>query len=158
MNNDLFAEHSWYFRNALVRSNYENLTAGVHKTDSYLIRFLKALIDANNDVDANNDEFKNREMQIRHGKSTPDTLNDTVKRTSDTVNVNREPVNNDVLALITQNKQITAMQISQQCGISISTTKRRIKRLKDQKIIARIGSDKTGYWQIINQSKQAGDS
>ncbi len=25
INNDLFAEHSWYFRNALVRANYENL-------------------------------------------------------------------------------------------------------------------------------------
>lgn len=58
VNNDLFADNSWYFRNALVRSNYEDLANGVHKTDSYLIRFLSEFIDANND------EFKNREMQI----------------------------------------------------------------------------------------------
>ncbi len=148
VNNDLFADHSWYFRNALVRSNYEHLATGVHKTDSYLIRFLKALIDANND------EFKNREMQICHGKCASDPLNDTVNRTNDTVSAECEPVNDNVLALIKQNKQITAVQISQQLGKSISTTKRRIKRLKDQKIIARVGSDKTGYWQIIDQSNQ----
>lgn len=63
VNNDLFAEHSWYFRNALVRSNYENLAAGVYKTDSYLIRFLSALLDVKS-VNVNDDKFKNRELQI----------------------------------------------------------------------------------------------
>ncbi|MCD7931515.1 MAG: hypothetical protein LUH15_09230 [Tannerellaceae bacterium] len=32
--------------------------------------------------------------------------------------------------------------------MSLSTARRRIKELKEQKIIERIGSDKTGYWKI----------
>src|SRR5690554_569366 len=43
VNNDLFAENSWYFRNALVRANYENLSKGIHKTEKFLIRFLSNL-------------------------------------------------------------------------------------------------------------------
>jgi predicted HTH transcriptional regulator len=33
--------------------------------------------------------------------------------------------------------------------ISLSTSKRRIKTLKEQGKIKRIGSDKTGYWKVI---------
>ena len=33
VNNDMFAEHSWYFRNSLVRANYEDLSKGIHKTE-----------------------------------------------------------------------------------------------------------------------------
>ena len=68
--------------------------------------------------------------------------NDTVKTKNDTVN-------DTVFSLIKQNKNITAAQISEILKISLSTTKRKIKELKEQKIIERIGSDKTGYWKII---------
>ena len=29
VNNDLFADNSWYFRNALVRANYRNMAKGI---------------------------------------------------------------------------------------------------------------------------------
>ena len=38
-NNDLFARHSWYFRNALVRANYKNAKKGIDYTPIYLERF-----------------------------------------------------------------------------------------------------------------------
>lgn len=44
VNNDLFAKYSWYFRNALVRANYENLSKGIYKTAQYLIDFLSNLL------------------------------------------------------------------------------------------------------------------
>ncbi len=28
VNNEMFAKHSWYFRNALVRANYRNINKG----------------------------------------------------------------------------------------------------------------------------------
>ena len=40
VSNDVFAEHSWYFRNALVRANYNNLKNGIHATTEYLELFL----------------------------------------------------------------------------------------------------------------------
>ena len=42
--NESFAEHSWYFRNALVRANYTNLPKGIHETTEYLELFLKNLL------------------------------------------------------------------------------------------------------------------
>lgn len=44
VNNDLFAEHSWYFRNALVRANYRNVRKGIEPDISYLIRFFENLM------------------------------------------------------------------------------------------------------------------
>lgn len=42
--NDLFANHSWYFRNALVRANYHNVTKGIEYSPIYLERFFRNLL------------------------------------------------------------------------------------------------------------------
>ena len=42
--NDLFAKHSWYFRNALVRANYKNALKGIDYTPIYLERFFRNLL------------------------------------------------------------------------------------------------------------------
>ena len=57
--NDIFARHSWYFRNALVRANYNNYPAGVSETTEYLELFLRNLL-LNED-----NELKNRYLHIR---------------------------------------------------------------------------------------------
>ena len=44
VNNDLFARHSWYFRNALVRANYKNAKKGIDYTPIYLERFFRNLL------------------------------------------------------------------------------------------------------------------
>lgn len=44
VNNDMFAEHSWYFRNALVRANYKNAIEGVDYSPVYLERFFRNLL------------------------------------------------------------------------------------------------------------------
>ncbi|MCL2607164.1 MAG: Fic family protein [Methanomassiliicoccaceae archaeon] len=56
--NDIFAEHSWYFRNALVRANYTDLKNGIHSTYEYLNRFFGNLILNENNV------LKNRDLLI----------------------------------------------------------------------------------------------
>ena len=42
--NDIFAENAWYFRNSLVRANYNDLKNGIHETTEYLELFLKNLL------------------------------------------------------------------------------------------------------------------
>ena len=42
--NDIFAENAWYFRNSLVRANYNDLKNGVHETTEYLDLFLRNLL------------------------------------------------------------------------------------------------------------------
>ena len=44
INNDMFARHSWYFRNALVRANYRNVAKGIDYTPVYLDRFFRNLL------------------------------------------------------------------------------------------------------------------
>lgn len=63
--NDCFAENAWYFRNALVRANYNDLKNGVHETTEYLELFLKnVLLDEKN-------ELHNRAMHISGLFSNP---------------------------------------------------------------------------------------
>ena len=42
--NVLFAEHSWYFRNALVRANYQNARKGIDRDISFLEQFFRNLL------------------------------------------------------------------------------------------------------------------
>ena len=56
--NDLFANHSWYFRNALVRANYRNAVKGVEPDIRYLFRFFRNLLLGESN------ELKNRYMLI----------------------------------------------------------------------------------------------
>ena len=56
--NDIFAENAWYFRNALVRANYNDLKNGVHETTEYLELFLRNLV-----LNEKN-ELHNRAMHI----------------------------------------------------------------------------------------------
>jgi len=42
--NDLFAKHSWYFRNALVRANYKNAIKGIDYSPIFLERFFRNLL------------------------------------------------------------------------------------------------------------------
>ena len=130
VNNELFAEHAWYFRNALVRANYEDLSRGIYRTEIFLIRFLSNLV-----LDGNY-PLKNRDLHI-----LADTVNDTVNAQDDTVN-------ETVFSLIKQNNNITAVEISKRLNLSLSTIRRRIKQLRDSGKIERVGSDKTGFWKI----------
>ena len=63
--NDIFAEHAWYFRNALVRANYTNLKKGVHETTEYLELFLRNLLLGESNL------LKNRDMHISGSLSAP---------------------------------------------------------------------------------------
>lgn len=44
VNNETFANNSWYFRNALVRANYKNVLKGIEYTPVYLERFFQNLL------------------------------------------------------------------------------------------------------------------
>lgn len=56
--NDLFAKHSWYFRNALVRANYQNVQKGIMHNSEYLERFFRNLLLGENN------ELRNRYMVV----------------------------------------------------------------------------------------------
>lgn len=58
VNNDLFEQHSWYFRNALVRANYRNVAKGIEYEPAFLVRFFRNLLLGEDNT------LKNRYMMI----------------------------------------------------------------------------------------------
>ena len=58
VNNDLFADNSWYFRNALVRANYRNVLKGIEPDITFLISFFRNL------MMCEENELKNRYLVI----------------------------------------------------------------------------------------------
>jgi len=59
VNNDLFKEHSKYFRNALVRANYANYSKGIDEDMSYLIKFYDNLLFEGQHI------LQNRDLYVR---------------------------------------------------------------------------------------------
>jgi fido (protein-threonine AMPylation protein) len=57
--NDMFKQHAWYFRNALVRANYRNVLKGVEPSTAYLELFFRNLLLGENN------ELKNRALHVR---------------------------------------------------------------------------------------------
>jgi predicted HTH transcriptional regulator len=76
---------------------------------------------------------------IRSNDTTNDTINDTIK--------NRQ---NEMIGLIKKVPTITRKEIAQTFNISEPTVARDLKLLQELGIIKRNGSNKTGYWEVIN--------
>ena len=66
--NDMFKNHSWYFRNALVRANYNNYPKGIAATNEYRVLFFRNLLLGEEDV------LSNRDLQITSVQSAKMTL------------------------------------------------------------------------------------
>ena len=75
VDNELFKENSWYFRNALVRANYQNLEKGVTRKEIYLQHFFENLL-----YGANH-HLSNRLLHIRC-KSNVKSINLSEPKTS----------------------------------------------------------------------------
>ena len=63
VNNDVFAANSWYFRNALVRANYNNLQKGIHATGVHLEQFFENLLLGTQH------ELKSRNLHVEYERS-----------------------------------------------------------------------------------------
>ena len=72
--NDIFAENAWYFRNALVRANYNDFKIGVHETTEYLELFLQNLL-----LNEEN-ELHNQVMHISGKFVIPQKVNEEHKK------------------------------------------------------------------------------
>jgi len=136
VNNDLFAEHSWFFRNALVRANFNDLTKGIHATSEFLNRFFGNLLLGEKNV------LKNRELKAVCAEDAArprDTLNDTLGA-NDTMN--------DTLKFIAANPNATQEQISKGVGKSVATVKRATTELQKQGRLERKNGKRNGYWVV----------
>lgn len=139
--NDIFAEHGWYFRNALVRANYNVLKNGIHETTEYLERFLRNLL-----LNEQHELF-NRSMHISgrfemESEKKDDPINDPINISS------REK---RILEIIKVDPGMPRCKMAERLSCSDSTVKRALADMTEKGIIMRKGSRRSGYWMILRQ-------
>ena len=88
VNNDLFEQNSWYFRNALVRANYRNIAKGANYDPIFLVRFFRNLLLGENNTLKNRYMIINppEEWKMPENEQAPDKLPDKLPDKFDTDN------------------------------------------------------------------------
>ena len=137
VDNTSFKTHSWYFRNALVRANYHNVTKGIDYNPLYLERFFR------NIILGEKNELKNRYCHILWKEEAGNDPKDDPKELTE-----RQTL---ILNLVKENNRITIQEMTQKAKVSEKTIKRDIRHLQDLNLLTRTNGRKSGYWQVNQQ-------
>ena len=143
VNNDAFEKNSWYFRNALVRANYNNLQKGVHSTTKFLEMFFgNLLLDTNYDL-------KNRIIHVDYVEPNDSQSANTKapKAQFDTLDCTLEEL--AILELIKKNPTVKQQELADATGKSLSTVKRLMKSLQEKNYIRRESGKRYGKWKVL---------
>ncbi|WP_411327374.1 Fic family protein [Alistipes putredinis] len=145
ISNEAFANHSWYFRNALVRANYNNLSKGIYATTEYIEAFFRNLILSEHN------ELKNRTMLVQESSSqniqSASTSNDAVSKCNIcTLNCTLEEI--AVLNFLREQPKATQKEIAAHIGKSERTVKTITVNLTEKGIIERKNGKRNGFWEI----------
>ena len=148
VNNELFASHSWYFRNALVRANYKNAVQGINYEPIYLERFFRNLLLGEQW------ELKSRYLVINPPveyaeQPRKDAGNVTEKVTNVTENVTEKLTGRQrqIIEMVARYPFTTTTMMAQNLKVSLMTIRRDIEKMAH--VIRHVGPDKGGHWEII---------
>ncbi len=133
--NDIFADNSWYFRNALVRSNYTNVQKGIRENSIYLERFFRNLLLGEHN------ELKNRYTHIRY---TEEVAKGSEKKFGE-----KQKSSEIILALLNNNPKLSARKIAEELGKSSRAIEKQIAVLIKKGYLRREGSPKGGHWVVL---------
>ena len=133
--NDMFKNHSWYFRNALVRANYNNYPKGISATNVYLVRFLRNLLLGEENV------LRNRDLLITSVQSASSPV---PKCQNDTLDCTLEEL--AIVKILRENGKAKQEEIASQIGKSLRTVKRIMAGLIEKKVIVRENGRRNGVW------------
>ena len=142
VDNDMFARHSWYFRNALVRANYKNTKLDIDYDFRYLERFFFNLLLGENN------ELKNRDLLINAPEgwgSTQEMSLSAQESTQETMRSTQEKI----LAEIKTNPFTTRELLAEVIGITPDGVKKQLDKLRKAGIIRHVGPKKGGRWEIL---------
>ena len=134
--NEPFKRHSWYFRNALVRANYNNYAQQISSTTVFLERFFENLLFQGKN------KLKNRFCHILwkpedlSQSATPKCKNCTLEESA-------------VLDFLKENPHATQKMIAEKIGKSERTVKTLTKTLQEKKLLARKNGKRNGLWEVL---------
>ncbi|MDO4959645.1 MAG: Fic family protein [Prevotellaceae bacterium] len=151
--NDVFAENSWYFRNALVRANFRDLPKGITETTIYLERFFRSMLLGEQH------DLRNRIMHVDWGKvegSAVKSANSAAQSAKSTAELppkckkcTLEEI--AVLRIVQRNPTATQKEIAAEIGKSERTVKTITVNLQEKGILQRVNGKRNGRWEITDE-------
>ena len=150
--NDVFADNSWYFRNALVRANYSDLTQGITETTIYLVNFFRSMLLGEEH------DLRNRIMHIEWNKTQDITEFQSANNTVQSAKVEEKPLSKcknctleemALLRIVQNNPFVTQKEMAAQMGKSERTVKTITVHLQEKGVLRRANGKRNGYWEII---------
>lgn len=149
VDNDQFAKHSWYFRNALVRANFNDYQKNVYATPEFLLKFFGNLLLSEQH------ELKNRHLRLdtkvikgSEEKATNSVVKEGGQKTAVGGQKRWSEKVVSMLELIKENPSITRKELSDRLKINPSAIQKHLEKLKLEGVVLREGSDKKGIWKV----------
>ncbi len=131
INDEIFANNSWYFRNSLVRANYKNFEKNIFENTLFLEKFFYNLL-----ANANND-LKNRYTHIDNVQSAKD---ENVKCKNCTLEEQA------IINILRRNPTVTQEEIAKEINKSLRTVKNYMGEMQKNDLIFRKNGKKDGEW------------
>lgn len=133
INADVFAENSWYFRNALVRANYKNFQKNIFEDTSFLEKFFFNLLSVTKY------ELKNRYTHIDY------------QHTENKIKLNNKYTLEEqaIINIIRSDENIKQEEIAKLMSKSVRTIKTIMGSMKEKNMINHIGGKKNGKWIVL---------
>ena len=131
INDDVFAENSWYFRNSLVRANYKNFEKNIFEDTIFLEKFFYNLLTKSNYI------LKNRYTHIDNNQSAND---------KDSKYNNCTLEEQAIINILKINSTITQEEIAKQINKSLRTVKTRMMEMQGKQLIERKNGKRNGEW------------
>lgn len=131
INDEIFADNSWYFRNALVRANYKNYDKNVFEDISFLENFFYNLL-TNTKY-----ELKNRYMHIDY--------KDNIEEVTSSIN-DLSLEEQAILNIIKNNSEIKQEKIASMINKSLRTVKNYMSEMQEKGLIERRNGKRDGVW------------
>ena len=137
VNNEPFEKHSWYFRNALVRANYTNMTKGIYMNTKYLEKFFRNLL-----LNEKN-ELKNRYVDIRYNENPAIES----QQSGDKVAIYAKS-SDIILKHLKEHETINSSIARKITGLSASGVRKIFKKLEASGLIIGFGENKGKIYKI----------
>ena len=139
VDNDVFKDNSWYFRNALVRANYNNIPKRIFATSEYLGQFFRNLLFGEQN------KLSNRTMLAGDPQSATQEISKSQNGTLDgTLNCNLDEL--ALLRFVKENPDATQIEIAKHIGKSERTVKRMTPALIERGLLERENGKRNGKW------------
>ena len=133
--------NSWYFRNALLRANHNDLVNGIHATTKVLELFFSNL------WVGTNHELKNRYMHVDYVDESQSVNFKISKCQNDTLECSLEEL--AIIRLLKKNPDMNQKSLAERTGKSLSTVKRMMDSLQQKNYIRRTNGKRYGTGEVL---------